>query len=131
MGVMKIKVTNVAREEIGRLDPQTRKTVIAALQDDLMRSADDSPPLKLEELNEDIRVFLIEPLDMRVLYKLEDVDHDGESEVVILTVIDRHGFADLEQEGGGRIEGFRTLNDLPRSARIGREVLSEIARLQP
>lgn len=127
---MAIKVTNVALRDIEGLDPLTRKDVLTRLRKELLNFADSSPSVKLTELGSEVHVFKVEPSGMRVLFKRDDVDNDGEKDVVILTVVDREQLAHLQNHGSGRLAQLSVTDDLPRSARIGHEVLSQIAGLR-
>lgn len=94
-----------------------------------MKFVDTSPLMELKELDTQVRVFTIEPFDTHILYRTEDVDHDNEAEVVILTLVDRDQLAHFGSGGSGKLASLGLIKDLPRSARIGHEVLANLNRV--
>jgi hypothetical protein len=126
---MKIKVTDVAKQEFEELDADVRGRVISDISEHLPASIPKDPTLRLDELGADVSVHSIDALDLLVLYRIVDYDNDGQDEAVILTVIRRDElptFADSSVTRNPGPEHSSIAESAPKSARIGHELLSKI-----
>jgi hypothetical protein len=126
---MKIKVTDVARQEFEELDADVRSRVLSDISQHLPAAIPNDPTLRLEELGADVSVHSIDPLDLLVLYRILDYDNDGQDEAVILTVIRRDELPTVTEAAATSNPGPEHLamsESTPKSARIGRELVSKI-----
>jgi hypothetical protein len=121
---MDIKVTEVATKQLDQLDTDVRAKVIRGLREGLPGAIDSDPALSLEELGRDVRVHMLGRQDPVILYRVFDVDHDGQDEVVILLVIERDELAALSSPSydASTSQRYPPLT----AARVGHELLSKV-----
>ncbi len=85
---MKIKVSEVARRDLDALDGSVRRRVIRGLRDGLPTAVVTDQILTLADGTE-TRIHPFGRTDPVVIYRMVDVDSDGEDEAVVLTIIER------------------------------------------
>lgn len=129
---MKIKTTEVATQELERLDADVRGRVVSAIREALPGSVETDPLVHLKELEAEVRVHSVNDADLLVLYSLLDVDRDGVDEIVILTTIRRDELPHLSDSASGKISEpvYAPTGEAPKSARIGHELLSKIRHVE-
>lgn len=82
---MTIKLTKIAQRDLDGLDRVTRLRTIASLRD--LESAKSShKPLRLSGVKDEVRIAPLQG-SMRAIYRLTDIDQDGEPDVVVLQLV--------------------------------------------
>lgn len=125
---MEIKLTGVAKRELDELPATTRQALVARLKEELGPSSlGTDPSVHLDELGVTVRVHSTGDGLPIVLYRVFDVDADGEDEVVVMTLVPR----DEVQISASSTLPAESASDLisapsTRSARIGHELLTKL-----
>src|SRR3712207_924938 len=96
---MDIKITEVATQELERLDPTARKHFIEVLRADLPKSLADDRQIELIQLGERVRLHHFEDLRLLALYDVRDVDGDQRDEIVVLTIFRSDELPDPRKAG--------------------------------
>jgi hypothetical protein len=126
---MHIKVTKVAQKDLDALDSETRSRVIAAIRDGLPGAISSDPVVTLQELGTDVRVHSLNGRDPLVLYRVFDDEADGREEAVILQLVGRDelsAFGAAASSSSSNVDELASADIIPRSTRIGLELLSKI-----
>jgi hypothetical protein len=120
---MDVFLTEVANRQLEQLPGADRRQVIEALRKDLPAAVCSDERLELKTLDSELRVHKVSA-DVRVLYRVSDVDHDDKDKVVVFAIV-RHADLLLAPEAamrpGGTWEGL-----LGSSTKIGRELISKL-----
>jgi hypothetical protein len=111
-GLFGAKIREVAAEEAKRALEAIRTIPASVARDRVLR---------LEGIDETILVHRL-PGQLRVLYRVTDVDHDGEDEVVILQILDRRSAEPIVQTQQTRIE------DASEPLRLGHDIAVQLLK---
>ena len=124
---MKIKVTDVAQRQLDRMDPAVRALVIAGVRDGLPAAITTDPSLTLTDGTE-ARIHTFGKSDPVLLYRMFDVNGEGELGAVILTIIERDVVSLLTKPApfAGSILDSPDAGAVPGSIRVARELISKI-----
>jgi mRNA-degrading endonuclease RelE of RelBE toxin-antitoxin system len=120
---MDVVLTEVANRQLEQLPGGDRRQVIEALRTDLPAAVSSDERLELKTLDSELRVHKVSA-DVRVLYRVSDVDHDNEDEVVVFAIVthaDLPVFPEAAMRSRVTSEGL-----LGSSTKIGREVISKL-----
>lgn len=119
---MKVQATEIANQEVDALDAETRSSVLKAIWERLPDSVSHDPTVRIEEAGADVRIHRVG--EVRILYRVFDVDNDGEDEIVILNLISHEEIprGTTPTSPDAAVGGTAPST----SARIGHELLSKI-----
>jgi mRNA-degrading endonuclease RelE of RelBE toxin-antitoxin system len=120
---MDVVLTEVANRQLEQLPGADRRQVIEALRKDLPAAVSSDERLELKTLDSELRVHKVSA-DVRVLYRVSDVDHDDEDEVVVFAIV-THADLPVLPEAAMR-SGVTSEGLLGSSTKIGREVISKL-----
>jgi|SRR5581483_3869964 len=120
---MDVVLTEIANRQLEQLPGADRRQLIEALRKDLPAAVSSDERLELKTLDSELRVHKVSP-DLRVLYRVSDVDHDDEDEVVVFAIVTH---ADLPVLPEAAMRSRVTAEGLlSSSTKIGREVITKL-----
>ena len=120
---MDVVLTEVANGQLEKLPGAERRQVIEALRKDLPAAVSSDERLELKTLDSELRVHKVSA-DVRVLYRVSDVDHDDEDEVVVFAIVAHADLPALPEAAMG--SGITSEGLLGSSTKIGRELISKL-----
>lgn len=127
---LKIKMTKTAGKDLDALDPAVRSLFLTRIREELPVAMSTDQTLTLTDGTE-VRIHVLDRNGPVALYRMFDVDDDGEEEAVILTILAPDVVSTLTEPSTltkSLIEDASLTDIIPSSSsfRVARDLISKI-----